>query len=62
MFRIGSALFIPAYLVVTLLRPFASAEDDGNLALMSGMFLSLAKCQIRLDLLVVGAVALAIST
>ncbi|KAJ7906286.1 hypothetical protein B0H13DRAFT_2020962 [Mycena leptocephala] len=42
MFRIGSALFIPAYLVVTLLRPFASAEDDGNLALMSGMFLSLA--------------------
>ncbi|KAJ7158242.1 hypothetical protein C8R43DRAFT_1086999 [Mycena crocata] len=37
MFRLGSALFIPAYLVVTLLRPFASAEDDGNFALMSGI-------------------------
>ncbi|KAJ7682964.1 major facilitator MFS-1 [Mycena rosella] len=34
MFRIGSALFIPAYLVVTLLRPLASAEDDGNFTLM----------------------------
>lgn len=41
MFRIGSALFVPAYLVVTLLRPFASASADGNLALMSGMSLSL---------------------
>ncbi|KAJ7634915.1 hypothetical protein FB45DRAFT_910236 [Roridomyces roridus] len=40
MFRIGSALFIPAYLVVTLLRPFASASDDGNLPLMSGPPLS----------------------
>ncbi|KAJ7439351.1 hypothetical protein FB451DRAFT_1151677 [Mycena latifolia] len=42
MFRIGSALFIPAYLVVTLLRPFASAEDDGNFALMSALALSTA--------------------
>ncbi|KAJ7740010.1 hypothetical protein DFH07DRAFT_751956 [Mycena maculata] len=42
MFRIGSALFIPAYLVVTLLRPFASAEDDGNIALMSALALSTA--------------------
>lgn len=40
MFRIGSALFVPAYLVVTLLRPFASASADGNLALMSGMSFS----------------------
>ncbi|KAJ7029261.1 hypothetical protein C8F04DRAFT_1265134 [Mycena alexandri] len=42
MFRIGSALFVPAYLVVTLLRPFASAEDDGNLALMSALAMSTA--------------------
>ncbi|KAJ7512779.1 hypothetical protein B0H11DRAFT_1947347 [Mycena galericulata] len=42
MFRIGSALFIPAYLVVTLLRPFASAEDDGNFALMSALAMSTA--------------------
>ncbi|KAJ7240818.1 major facilitator superfamily domain-containing protein [Mycena haematopus] len=37
MFRIGSALFVPAYLVVILFRPFASASDDGNLALMSAL-------------------------
>ncbi|KAJ6588974.1 hypothetical protein B0H19DRAFT_1248549 [Mycena capillaripes] len=42
MFRIGSALFVPAYLVVTLLRPFASASDDGNLALMSALAISTA--------------------
>ncbi|KAJ6470651.1 hypothetical protein C8R47DRAFT_757411 [Mycena vitilis] len=42
MFRIGSALFVPAYLVVTLLRPFASASDDGNLALMSALAVSTA--------------------
>lgn len=42
MFRIGSALFVPAYLVVTLLRPFASAEDDGNLLLMTSLALSTA--------------------
>ncbi|KAK7044747.1 histone H2B [Favolaschia claudopus] len=42
MFRVGSALFIPAYLVVTLLRPFASASDDGNLVLMSALAVSTA--------------------
>ena len=36
MFRIGSALFVPAYLTVTLYRPFASANDDGSVALMAG--------------------------
>jgi len=36
MFRVGSLLFIPAYLSVTLYRPFASANDDGNLFVMSG--------------------------
>ncbi|KAF8186962.1 major facilitator superfamily domain-containing protein [Mycena galopus ATCC 62051] len=42
MFRIGSALFVPAYLVVTLLRPFASASGDGNVALMSALAVSTA--------------------
>ncbi|KAJ7359424.1 major facilitator superfamily domain-containing protein [Mycena albidolilacea] len=42
MFRIGSVLFVPAYLVVTLLRPFASASADGNLALMSALAISTA--------------------
>ncbi|KAJ7064824.1 hypothetical protein C8F01DRAFT_1128328 [Mycena amicta] len=44
MFRIGSALFIPAYLVVTLLRPFASADSDGqaNIVLMAALVLSTA--------------------
>jgi len=36
MFRIGSALYIPSYLTVTLYRPFASANDDGSTALMTG--------------------------
>ena len=36
MFRIGSALFIPAYLTVTLYRPFASENDDGSVVLMAG--------------------------
>lgn len=36
MFRIGSALFIPAYLTVILYRPFASATSDGGGALMAG--------------------------
>ena len=36
MFRIGSALFIPSYLTVTLYRPFASADSDGNAVLMTG--------------------------
>lgn len=36
MFRIGSALFIPSYLTVTLYRPFASASSDGDTILMAG--------------------------
>lgn len=39
MFRIGSLLYIPAYLSVTLYRPLASAEEDGNLFLMIGEWL-----------------------
>jgi hypothetical protein len=42
MFRIGSALFIPAYLTVTLYRPFASANDDGSVALMAALSFSTA--------------------
>lgn len=37
MFRIGSLLYIPAYLSVILYRVFASDKDDGNLVLMGGM-------------------------
>lgn len=36
MFRIGSALFIPSYITVTLYRPFASADSDGSTVLMAG--------------------------
>ena len=36
MFRLGSFLFIPAYLTVTLYRILASANDDGNFFLMTG--------------------------
>lgn len=36
MFRLGSALFIPAYLTVTLYRPLASENDDGSVFLMGG--------------------------
>jgi len=36
MFRIGSALFIPGYLTVTLYRPFASENSDGGVVLMGG--------------------------
>ncbi|KAA1472420.1 major facilitator superfamily MFS-1 [Dentipellis sp. KUC8613] len=42
MFRLGSLLFIPAYLTVVLYRAFASAEDDGNFILMSALALSTA--------------------
>lgn len=38
MFRLGSFLFIPAYLTVILYRVFASASDDGNFFLMAGKF------------------------
>lgn len=36
MFRLGSFLFIPAYLTVILYRVFASATDDGSFFLMAG--------------------------
>lgn len=42
MFRIGSALFIPAYLTVTLYRPFASASSDGSVVLMTVLSFSTA--------------------
>jgi hypothetical protein len=38
MFRLGSVLFIPAYLSVILYRAFASAEDEGDFILMAGGF------------------------
>lgn len=38
MFRIGSALFIPAYLTVTLYRTFASPSSEGNLIVMLGAY------------------------
>jgi hypothetical protein len=37
MFRIGSLLFIPAYLTVTMYRGFASSNDEGSFILMAGM-------------------------
>lgn len=36
MFRLGSFLFIPAYLTVILYRVFANASGNGNLFLMAG--------------------------
>ncbi|KDQ58534.1 hypothetical protein JAAARDRAFT_193093 [Jaapia argillacea MUCL 33604] len=42
MFRLGSLLFIPAYLTVTLYRPFASASEDGNVLLMAALAISTA--------------------
>lgn len=42
MFRVGSLLFIPAYLSVTLYRPFASPNDEGNIIVMSALALSTA--------------------
>lgn len=35
MFRIGSMLFIPAYLTLPLLRAFASADKDGGFVVMT---------------------------
>lgn len=35
MFRIGSMLFIPAYLTLPLLRVFASADKDGGFVVMT---------------------------
>ncbi|KAL5527526.1 hypothetical protein ACEPAG_6327 [Sanghuangporus baumii] len=42
MFRIGSLLFIPAYLSVILYRPLANAEDGGNGFLMAALVFSTA--------------------
>ncbi|KZP15768.1 major facilitator superfamily MFS-1 [Athelia psychrophila] len=42
MFRIGSLLFIPAYLTVILYRVFASETDDGNFILMTALAISTA--------------------
>jgi len=42
MFRMGSFLFIPAYLTVVLYRVFASATDSGNIFLMSALSVSTA--------------------
>ncbi|KIY70232.1 hypothetical protein CYLTODRAFT_392381 [Cylindrobasidium torrendii FP15055 ss-10] len=43
MLRLGSLLFIPAYLTVTLYRsPFASEGGDGNLVLMAALAVSTA--------------------
>jgi hypothetical protein len=36
MFRIGSALFIPAYITVTLYRSFANEHSQGSILVMSG--------------------------
>jgi hypothetical protein len=42
MFRIGSLLFIPAYLTVIMYRVFAHSTEDGNFFLMSALTLSTA--------------------
>jgi hypothetical protein len=42
MFRIGSALFIPSYLTVTLYRVFASPDDEGNPLIMGLLAVSTA--------------------
>lgn len=42
MFRLGSLLFIPAYLSVVLYRPLASANDNENFILMTALALSTA--------------------
>ncbi|EIN08381.1 major facilitator MFS-1 [Punctularia strigosozonata HHB-11173 SS5] len=40
MFRLGSLLFIPAYLSVTVYRAFASPDSTGNLFVMAGLAIS----------------------
>ncbi|KAG2059734.1 hypothetical protein BDR06DRAFT_905245 [Suillus hirtellus] len=42
MFRLGSLLFIPAYLTVTMYRGFASSNDQGSFVLMAALALSTA--------------------
>jgi hypothetical protein len=60
MFRIGSGLFIPAYLTVILYRTFASSKEDGNFILMSGTTVSTWRLIIVLMLSLL--LALAVST
>ncbi len=60
MFRLGSLLFIPAYLSVILYRVFATADDDGNIVVMSGSSFLLSRLYaLRTD---VPTSALALST
>ncbi|KAG2143017.1 hypothetical protein DEU56DRAFT_792996 [Suillus clintonianus] len=42
MFRLGSLLFIPSYLTVTMYRGFASSNDEGSFILMTALALSTA--------------------
>jgi MFS family permease len=42
MFRLGSLLFIPAYLTVIMYRGFASSNDEGSFVLMAALALSTA--------------------
>jgi hypothetical protein len=42
MFRLGSALYIPAYLSTPVLRVFASAGNDGSPLLMAALTLNMA--------------------
>jgi len=42
MFRIGSFLFIPAYLTVILYRPLSSSSQNGNVIVMAGLAISTA--------------------
>jgi len=42
MFRLGSLLFIPSYLTVTMYRGFASSNNEGSFVLMAALSLSTA--------------------
>ena len=51
MFRLGTIMFIPAYLTVVLYRPFANVHpDDSNPFLMFGMFLKFFSSGIMLNM------------
>lgn len=62
MFRIGSLLFIPAYITVTLYRPFASEEGNGNAFLMTGFYFILFSSTHMMNAYPMIFLALAIST
>lgn len=49
MFRIGSALFIPAYLTVTLYRAFASGGEGNSFFVMTGK----RECAVRFPLVLI---------